>query len=86
MACLFSFRVTTGPSEGLRLCFLGLVSWNRALRTTIWAGKAAISGAFPEIQLQLNYKILRMPFDCLVWEFVAEGAVDKDGFVGTVTW
>ena len=86
MGLSFRIRVNKGSSEGLRLCFLSLVSWNRAMCTSFWARKAAISGAFPKITLQLNWRIQRMLFDCLVWELVAEGAVGKDWFVGTVTW
>ena len=82
----FRIRVKKGPSEGLRLCFLSLVSWNGAMCISFWAINAAISGTFPEVPLHLNWRILRMPFDCLVRELVAEGAVGKDWFVGAVTW
>ena len=70
-----SFRIIAnkGPSEGLRLCFLSLVSWNRARCISFWARNAAISGAFPDIPLLLNWRIIRMPFDCLVWELVEKG-------------
>ena len=83
-----SFRmiVKKGPSEGLRLYFLSLVSWNRAMCISFWATNAAISGAFPDFPLRLNWKTLRILFDCLIWVLVAEGAVGKDWFVGTVTW
>ena len=74
----FRIRVNKGPSEGLRLCFLSLVSWNRAMCISFWARNAAISRAFPDIPLHLNWRILRMPFDCLVWELIAERAVGKD--------
>ena len=69
----FRIRWYKGPSEGLRLCFVSLVSWNRAMCISFWAGKSAISGAFPEIPLQVNWRILRMPFDCWLWELLQRG-------------
>ena len=40
---------------------------------SFWARKAAISGAFPEIPLQLNWRILGMTFDCSLWELLQRG-------------